>query len=262
MRPLQFALTVRSLNGPLKPALLLASELGAAGVQLDARNDLTGIDESSTGRRHFLHMLEEAGLKLASIDFPVRRGLCDPERLDARIESLKQTMEFAYQLKSRVVTIRLGDLPAESDQPGNSLVRTVLADVARISNRVGVTVAVNPGRESASSVVGLLREVADGLVAINFDPAASVSTGRPASEDLQTFGELVAHVVVRDAVRGADGMGAEVVLGRGEVPWEEVIALLHQFDYRGWLTADRTQGQDQAGDAARALTYLRSIALE
>ena len=93
--------------------ILLASRSGAGGVQLDARNEAKPSDLSATGRRQFAHALAEIGLQLASLDFPLRRPLWDPERLNARIEALKQAMEFAYELKARVVTVRLGGLPGE-----------------------------------------------------------------------------------------------------------------------------------------------------
>ncbi len=93
---------------------------------------------------------------MASLDFPLRRPLWDAERLDARVEALKQTMEFAYELKARIVTVRLGGLPDESDVAGRSLLKAVLNDLARHGNRVGVTLAVGPGREPAARLVEVL----------------------------------------------------------------------------------------------------------
>ena len=81
---------------------------------------------------------------------------------------------------------------------------------------------------------------------------------RPARR-VQLLREFVAHVSVRDAIVGADDGGSEVPVGRGEVPWDELLFLLQETDYRGWLTVDRTQGSDQAGDAARAVQYMQSI---
>jgi sugar phosphate isomerase/epimerase len=243
----------------LKQALLLASQFGATGVQLDARNETKSSEMSGTGRRQFAHLLAEVGLAVASLDFPLRRPLWDVERLDARIDALKQTMEFAYQLKARTVTVRLGGLPDEADAAGRSLLQTVLNDLARHGNRVGATVAVGLGREPAARLVEVLRAVTEGPIGVNFDPAAVVSSDLSPAEALQVLGGLVAHVMVRDATRDSDGGGSEVPVGRGEVPWVEILALLQEMDYRGWLTVDRTQGDDRAGDAGRAIQYLQSV---
>jgi sugar phosphate isomerase/epimerase len=45
------------------------------------------------------------------------------------------------------------------------------------------------------------------------------------------------------------------------VEWEEVLALLGEAEYAGWLTVDRTQGEDRPGDIRRAMQYLKNVAL-
>src|SRR5580704_18807423 len=110
MRPLPLAIATRCLNQPLKPALVLAAQFGAGGVQLDVRNELKPAELSATGRRELLHRVEEIRLAIASLDFPLRRGLFDPERLDARLAALKEAMDFASLMRCRVVTVRLGRL--------------------------------------------------------------------------------------------------------------------------------------------------------
>jgi len=259
MAPLRLAIATRCLNCPLKPALLLAAKFGAAGVQFDARAELKPDEMSATGQREFRHILQEVGLSIASLDFPTRRPLCDPDRLDARLDALKKVMEFAYQVDARTVTLRLGGLPQDADEAGRRLMLSVLDDLARHANRVGVTLALGAGRESAARLAELLNSVKSGPIGVNFDPATAVAAGQDPAAMLRSFSNLVAHVMVRDAVHLADGAGDEVPVGRGEVPWNEMLALLHEMDYRGWLTVDRTQGEDRAGDAERAIQFLQSI---
>jgi sugar phosphate isomerase/epimerase len=88
---------------------------------------------------------------------------------------------------------------------------------------------------------------------------SAIASGKSPAQTLQSLGQWVAHVVVRDATPGADGMASEVPVGRGEAAWEELLAILEEMNYRGWLTVDRTQGEDKAGDAARAIRYLQSV---
>ena len=256
---MRLAVATRCLPPPLKSALLLASRFGAAGVQLDARNETKPSEMSETGRRQLKHLLDEVGLSLASLDFPLRKPLWDVERLEARIQALKEAMEFAYQLKARTVTVPLGGLPAESDAAGRSLLAGVLNDVARHANRVGATLAVGPGREPPEKVAEVLRGVTEGPIGVNFDPASAVSLPTSPADALGIWGDLVAHVLVRDAIREPDGGSGEVPLGRGEVPWVELLAILQERGYRGWFTVDRTRGEDRAGDAERALAFLKEV---
>jgi L-ribulose-5-phosphate 3-epimerase len=260
MRPLPLAIATHCLNQPLKPALVLAAQLGAGGVQLDCRNELKGAELSATGRRELLHRLEEMRLSIASLDFPLRRGLLDPDRLDARVFALKQAMDFASLLRCRVVTVRLGRLPGGEDGK-TDLPLTVLNDLAGHGNHVGVTLALGPGGDSPAPWLELLRQVSAGPLGINYDPASAISAGRSATEDLSEWGASLSHVMVRDTTRDGDGASNEVPVGRGEVAWQELLAVAYDRDYRGWLCVDRTQGQDKAGDAGRAIQYIRSLEL-
>jgi sugar phosphate isomerase/epimerase len=260
MRPLPLAIAIRCLSRPLKPSILLAAQLGAGGVQLDVRNELKPDDLSATGRRELLHRLEEMRLSIASLDFPLRRGLFDPDRLDARIAALKQAMDFASLLRCRVVTVRLGRLPA-SDAGGNDLPLTVLNDLAAHGNHVGVTLTVGPGGESPARILEVLSQISAGAVGVNFDPASVVSVGGSPTDVAAEWGMLLSHVMVRDATRDGDGTATEVPVGRGEVAWQELLAVLYELDYRGWFCVDRTQGEDRAGDAGRALQYILSVEL-
>ena len=69
------------------------------------------------------------------------------------------------------------------------------------------------------------------------------------------------HVQARDGVRDLDGTGAETAVGDGMVDWVELLALLFEAGYRGWVTAVRNQGHDRGGDVERAIAHLKSIHL-
>jgi sugar phosphate isomerase/epimerase len=259
MKPLPLAIATRCLGRPLKLAVELAAQIGAGGVQLDVRNELKPDELSATGRRELLHRLEEMRLSMASFDFPLRRGLFDPDRLDARMAALKLAMDFASLMRCRVITARLGLLPNHDGRKEVPL--AVLNDLAAHGNHVGVTLAVGPSGESAAPLLEVLRQVSAGPIGINFDPVPVVSAGRSPVDAVSEWGQYLSHVMVRDATRLGDGTATEVPVGRGEVAWQELLAVLRDLDYRGWFCVDRTQGDDRPGDAARAIQYIRSLEL-
>ncbi len=261
MRPFHLAIATRCLSRPLKDALVLASEFGAGGVQFDSRNELTPDELSATGRRELLHRLEEMRLSMASLYFPLRRGLFDPDRLDARVGALKQTMDFASLLRCRVVTVRLGGRLPGADQDSQDLPLAVLNDLAGHGNHVGVTLALEPGGESPAELLELLQRISAGPLGINFDPTTCVASGQSPVDAVAQWGTSISHVMVRDAIRDGESAASEVPVGRGEVAWDELLAVLYELDYRGWFTVDRTQGDDRVGDAARAIQYIRSVEL-
>jgi len=258
MQRLRLAVASRCLQLPLKGALRRAAEMGASGIQFDARNELRPADLSETGRRQLLHSLTEMGLAVSSLDFPTRRPLADLDQLDSRLNALRETMQLAGRLKAPVVTARIGIVPEEADSEEFRLNVQVLNDLARYGNRVGVTLAVASPRPDPLS--RLVQSVTEGPLGINFDPAAIVMAGGAPADAYRSLHSLVVHVIVRDGLRDAE-LGVEVSLGRGEVPWDELLALFDEAGYTGWCTIDRTQGDDRPGDAARAIQYLRQLAL-
>ena len=98
------------------------------------------------------------------------------------------------------------------------------------------------------------------LIGVDFDPAHFVMTRRPVTEALRTLHDRILHVQLRDAHAGNDG-AQEQPVGQGTVDWIEVLELLGEMDYRGWLTAIRTQGIDPARDLTRGIKWIQRILL-
>ena len=260
MFPLRMAVATRSFQEPLKQSVQTAGTMGAQGVQFELRNEVRPGELSETGRRQLLHYLEEMNLTVASTMFPTRRSFYDLEGLDTRLAGTRQAMEFTYQLNATVMTLRIGRIPSEPESEEYQILRQVMNDLARHGNRVGVTIAITPTRDEPAFLLKLLSEITQGPVGINFDPATFIMSGQNPSDALAKLEEQLMHVLVRDAIRDIDGGGMEVPVGRGEVDWEEFLALLDEAEYKNWLIIDRTQGEDRPGDIRRAMQYLKNVA--
>jgi sugar phosphate isomerase/epimerase len=261
MPPLKIALATRCLNLPLKESLRAAASLGARGVQFDAREELRPGDLTETGRRQLLHGLAELGLAVASLVFPVRRSLYDEEQLDGRVAALKRVLDNAWQLRAPVVTARIGKIPADKESKSYRLLFDVLNDLARHGNQVGSTLAITPTHDSPQVLAELIESVKSGPLGIDFDPAVFVMSGHKPAETFRALHPWVNHVTARDAIRDVDAGGVETALGRGEVDWVEFLPLLDEIEYAGWVTVNRTQGEDRAQDVARGVQYLKNVLL-
>ncbi len=238
----------------------MAAETGASGLQFDAREQLKPTDLSETGRRQFLHTLGERELSVASLTMPLRRVLHDEEYLDVRIEAIKQAMQFAWDLKARVLTCRIGRVPDDAESHERSRMLEVLSVLASHGNHVGVTFSITPSGDAPETLRSLIDDVDTGPLGIDFDPAERVMSRQKAVDSLRELHSLVTHVTLRDAVRDVDGGGREVAVGRGECDWPELLAVFDEMNYTGWLTADRTAGDDPFGDVTRAVQFVRNVA--
>jgi len=260
MHSLHIAVATRRFLQPLKQSLQTAAKIGAGGVQLDVRNELNPAELSETGCRQLLHYFEELSLGVSSLNFASQRRLYDLDHLEARLEAVRTAMQLAYKMQARILTVQVGRIPSDNDSSEYKMLSEILNDLAKYGNHVGSTLLITPSGDSAESLLQLISTVTQGPIGINFDPAIFVFSGHDPLEALRVLHSLFMHVQVRDAVRDIDGNGLEVPVGRGEVAWEEFLALIEEAGYQGWLTVDRTQGDDKTGDITRAVQFLRNVA--
>jgi sugar phosphate isomerase/epimerase len=259
MPPLKIAVATRCFRLPLKESLRSAEATGAKGVQIDAREEVRPGDLTDTGIRQLLHSLTERGLTIGSLVFPTRRSFYDQEELDARVGAAKRVLDMAWQLKCRVVTLRIGKIPADKEAKNYRILHDVLSDLARYSNRVGSTVAITPTNDSPQAILELIDSIRTGPLAVDFDPAVFVLAGVNPTEAFRLLYGKVMHMTARDAIRDIDAGGLEVALGRGEVEWIEILPLLDEIGYADWVTVMRNHGDDRAGDVARGVAYLTNV---
>lgn len=258
MPPVNLAVATRCWKLPFLELLTAVSELNVPGLQLDLREEFPPDSLTESGRRDFLHRLRERGLQPVTGWIPLRHSLYEQSTLEARLRFLHQAMTFAAQLKIRTVCFRIGQIPESLASGPGQILREVLSDLAMHGNHVGVVLAITSTEVSSAPLRELIASVKTGPIGVDFDPAHFAMQGLSVSEALKELHDLVVHVQLRDGLRDLGGGGAEVTFGQGVVDWTEVLALLVEMDYRGWLTAVRNQGDDKPGDVARAIRQVRN----
>ena len=259
MHGLRIAVATRTLRQPIRTAINTAARIGSQGVQFDARYELKPDELGETGRRQLLHELRERDLTVASLVFPLRSALADSEQLDQRMAALRKGMEFASRLKANVLTCAAGRLPPEDATDECQQLHAVLSDLARYGNHIGVTLSITPAGHDTGRLVALLKDINEGPLGIDFDPAGCVLSRENPASILRELHASATHIQIRDALSSVDGNGREVPVGRGEVDWELILALVDEMNYRGWLTVLRTEGDDRIGDCTRAVAYLKNV---
>lgn len=253
------AVALTPLDRPVRAAIHAAAEMDADGVQFELGRDFTVGDMTESARRQLLHELDERRLGVAALHLPLQRGLCELDGLDARIDRLKAALQLAYQLRADSVTFRIGRVPVESASMEYETLAAVLNDLARHANRVGSMPSIIPSADDAEAIAALVSRVREGPLGVCLDPAIAVAGGKSPPAVYRALVDVVSQLLVRDAVRDVDGAVVEVPLGRGEVPWDELLALVNEAAFSGWLTATRTQGDDKPGDLRRAVLFVRNV---
>lgn len=222
------------------------SKLSAAGVRVvSGMVACVGEDYSTIAR------IEETGGVVPDATWP------DTHR------RMNACMPLAQELGLRLVTFHAGFIPSVAGSPLRAKVRQRIGFIAELFGSRGMSIGLETGQESASTLLGFLRELGRPNVGVNFDPANMLlyGSGDPIAA-LRELWPYVRQVHLKDAsASGAAGQwGAEAPLGEGEVDWPAFFTILRESDYEHPLAIEREGGEDRIGDVRRAAERLLSLA--
>jgi sugar phosphate isomerase/epimerase len=232
------ALRLEAVPGPdLRDALRAAARAGARGVILDAGGDLAPHRLGETARRDLRHELRTLELPLVALNLPTRRDLDTLDDLDDRLERADRACALAYELGTRLVLVRAGEVPPESDAPRRAAYRLALQGLGLRADRHGVRAAIEAESGPVPHLASLLDDLAVPTLAASVDPDAQESRGRDAAAALRAAGPHLAHAYAfTGSARGrADRYRPASPLASG-FAWEEYLGALEDVDYRGHLT--------------------------
>jgi sugar phosphate isomerase/epimerase len=260
MLQIKLAVELASLRQPLKKALLTARELGAEGVEIDARNELQPEDLSQTGVRQLRKILDDLNLRVSAVAFRTRRGYQAEADLEARIDATKRAMRLAYDLGANVLVNHIGRVPPEADSAATDLMVQALTDIGRYGQRVGAMLVAETGTESGEQLAGLIARLPPSSIGVDFNPASLILHGHSPREAISALAAHVLHVHATDATRDlAIGRGVEVPLGQGNAEFPELLGVLEEQQYRGYITVARHDSRAPLDDVRQALTFLRNL---
>lgn len=260
MLQLKIGVQLASLKQPFKKALLTAAQLGASGVEIDARNDIKPQELGRTGVRQLRKMLEDLNLTVCAIGFRTRRGYDVAADLEQRIEATKRAMQLAYDLGASVVVNNVGRVPDEPSGPAWDSLLQSLTDLGRHGQRVGAFLAAKTGSEDADDLLRLIDALPAGSLGVDLDPGNLIINGFSATDAASKLGAHVMHVHARDGVRDlAQGRGLEVQLGRGSADFPAILGALEEHEYRGYLTVEREHATDPVLEVGQAIQYLKNV---
>jgi L-ribulose-5-phosphate 3-epimerase len=255
---LQIGVYVESLGLSLRRALDEIERLGAAGVQVDAVGDLSPRELSQTGRREFLHLLRSHSLELAALNCPLRQGLDVAEGQQARIDHVKKVLSLSYDLGSRIVLIQAGRIPDDPQSGRAGLLREALLALGHHAERTGAILALETGLNSGKAVREFLDKLDTGGLGVSFDPANLLMNGFDPYESARVLHGRIVYAKAKDArVAGPNRTAQEVPLGHGDIDWMQMLGVLEEVEYRGWLTVERDTGENRLSDVAAGIGFLR-----
>jgi sugar phosphate isomerase/epimerase len=189
-------------------------------------------------------------------------GLRPTRHWETNRRAAAETARLARRLDLDLVSFHAGFLPEDPSDPERAVLLERLRTVVQAFDEEGVRVALETGQETAETLLAVLDELDEPTLGVNFDPANMLlyGTGDPLAA-LDLLKPRIFQVHVKDArVAGAPGIwGAEVPVGRGQVPWSGVLTALAAGRVRADLLIEREAGGDRVGDVRTARDHVLEL---
>jgi sugar phosphate isomerase/epimerase len=248
------------LRLPLRRAIDVAAQLGADGIEIDARSELPPNELSQTGLREFRKLLADRQLAVSAVSFMTRRGYDSPDDLERRVMATQGAMKFAETLGANVVINRIGYVPEDESDPRFGALVEVLSGLGRFGDRVGARLAAQTGTLSGPQLARLLAALPDQVIGVDLHPSSLLHHGHNPAESVESLGPHVLHVHACDAVRDlARSQVIDVELGRGTADLPKLLGQLEEFNYRGWVTIECPNSNDPVREIGDAVAFLKSL---
>ena len=205
---------------------------------------------------------ETNGVKLSALS--AHSPLCKPE---VGLEYLRQAVRFAADCGAPVVNTDEGPKPdwttAEED---HTLMRYVLTEVARVAERRGIVIGLEPHQQYSRTPDGLDRIHAlarSPAIGINFDTGNSYLAGEEPLGWLTRVRDRLVHLHAKDiSIQQSDAERGQVAgtpvgcaCGEGVIDWKAVIAICRALP-RDIVFSVECGTVEQA---ARSIAYLKPL---
>jgi len=295
---LKIGITASALSSDPRDAAPRARQLGLAGIEFDAFAPAVSLpDLSQSGLREFRHVLSGQNLELIGLRADLgNKGLGPGADVDRALARIERAMDAAAGLAAPLVCVDLGPLPeparaapikpkvnpaeagliiiptaaelqaarqpepeVQGDPTLESAVDAALAELGRRADRYSVILAFRSDLSSYAALDRAIRAADCPWFGLDLDPVAILRDRWPIDDIFARLAPLTRHVRARDAVVGHDKRTKPAAIGQGSTNWEQLLALLDDAAYHGWLALDPTELPDRPTATRTALKHLTDL---
>jgi fatty-acyl-CoA synthase len=216
-----------------------AVRIGYDGLELRLLDgEIVQPDLAPAQRERVGAILRDSGLGLSSVDSSIRL-IADREPADIEAE-IRKFLSLAEGWSAPMIRV-FGGEPAAGGSLDDGLNRAagILNHLAPEAENLGVIIAIetHDAFSSAAAVAPILERVPSASVGVIWDVFHTHRMGEAPAQAWDLIGNRVVSVHVKDGRREPDRWQL-VMLGEGEVPVRDCLAVLNSAGYSGWLVQE------------------------
>ena len=204
-------------------------------------------------------MLEASGEDYTSLEtIALTGGLRQDAMWPSTEENAKRVAEVAASMQLPLVTFHAGFIPEEACAERTTMLAR-LQTLVNIFGRSGIQLGLETGQECAENVVGVLEELSEPKLGVNYDPANMILYGKgDPIEAIKILQPWVQQVHIKDAKETelVGTWGTETPAGEGDVPWEVFLQLVPE-DVN--IVIEREGGDSRIEDIQQAKRMLQEL---
>jgi sugar phosphate isomerase/epimerase len=198
-------------------------------------------DLSAEQRQRVKRVMQQSGVGIIALGLSTRFSALDPAERHKNVQDLERYIELANDLGVPYVRTFGGNV-----MEGATLRQTIdwvaegVSAAIPTAEKHGVTVLLETHDAfcRGEEVAAVLAQVPHERVKAVWDVHHPFRMGESIHDTWRLIGERTAHVHIKDGRRRPDGSWQLVLLGEGEVPCRQIVELLHQNGYQGYITAE------------------------
>jgi sugar phosphate isomerase/epimerase len=193
-------------------------------------------------RQRIFTLAAQAHLSIIGLDTSVRVAQTAPNNRAEQIREGLALLELARDLEAPFIRVFAGPPADASIEAAIAGAAATLEPLAQRARELGVAIALETHDAFASSAVvaQVLKQVDDPIVGALWDLLHPYRVGETAQETAQHLSGRLLHVHIKDGQRPQE-QNTEwklTLLGEGDVPTPEMLAILRAAGYAGWLSVE------------------------
>ncbi len=189
-------------------------------------------------RAHIHSRCMDAGLKIICVDTSVRIATVDPDGRAAQISDGMAFLEIAAEWESPFIRVFGGETQGVDALQAKTAAIECLTTLSQRGRELGVTVLLetHDAFSSSSAVMDILNQVPD--AGALWDTLHPYRVGEQPAETAARLGDRCQHVHIKDGRRTLGEQWELTLLGEGDVPIPEILSVLRERNYEGWLSVE------------------------